>query len=197
MNRTIESHALLADLDVLAERLIAVYPCWPKLLASVFVLTGATPHVPAVLSSVIWFTPDVEGAARIEMSIDPTTDPKAVARAYQEARRPRLRDGKARVKPLEPKNRQLASFLALRPHSIDADGKIVWGESLGEQMEAWNATVDEWGLPGAGEKPAVGQKDNWKYRREETFGRDRARVTSILQEGVIARPTPEEVEDRG
>lgn len=103
---------------------------WTDAQASSFILTGATPLVPLVSSSV---TANIEysGLTRITLRVDPTLPAQTVAAAYQDVRGELV---PGRLRSISEKHALLASFVASRSTE----------ETWHERMIAWNREHPEW-----------------------------------------------------
>jgi hypothetical protein len=101
---------------------VAAFTGWAAADATVFILTGLTPHM-APIRAEIHYQPAASVRSRIVLTIDPTSTPADVANAYR-----RLRAGNfGRVRRLSKKHTTLAQHALAHPDA-----------SPQEQMARWN-----------------------------------------------------------
>lgn len=118
---------------------------WPA-EATIFILTGSAPRLPAIRTTAHHAT---NQPLRIVLDIDAATTPRMVADTYRGARKAVLGGrGQRRPRALTEKHLQLAVFLGDRPE----------GESWRDRWKAWNGMV----------------KKDWRYYPEQirNFQRD-------------------------
>ena len=106
------SGGVLEDLRLLSVVLSNFFG-WHPASATLFVLTGSVPHVPAIRSTVKKQSP-LPVRSRIVMTIDPSSTPAEVSDAYQAVRKEHF----GRIRRLNEKHSQLAAF---------------WSQSSGER----------------------------------------------------------------
>jgi hypothetical protein len=113
----------LAQLITVAKSLVRGFG-WREPQATVFVLTGLAPFLPAVQCTLRHRLLPV-ATSRIVIEADPTTPPVEVERAFREARR---KFGRERFRPISDRQIALAVFVAER-RDLDDDLRL----------EQWNA----------------------------------------------------------
>jgi hypothetical protein len=105
-----------------ASERVAAFTGWAAADATVFILTGITPHMVPIRAE-IHYQPAASVRSRIVLTIDPTSTPADVATAYR-----RLRAGNfGRVRRLSKKHTTLAQHALAHPDA-----------SPQEQMARWN-----------------------------------------------------------
>jgi hypothetical protein len=120
---------LLEELRYLSEELARRYR-WQASQATIFVLTGLTPLLAEVRSTVEFRAPYF-ALSRIALVVDPAVSPRELAERYRQVRQELL---PGRSRPLTDKHIELALFTAERPDA----------ERWAEQMAGWNAAHPEW-----------------------------------------------------
>jgi hypothetical protein len=100
------------------------YP-WTQAQAATFILTGQPPRLDSVEAR-IYRSPDLEGASRITLTIDPTVTPQELVKHYQGAREEVL---PSRYHALTAKSLRLAAFVATRsPDETWEETRLAWHE---------------------------------------------------------------------
>ena len=157
--------AVLDRLRVLSERLSQANG-WQPAQATVFVLTGRAPLIPAVR-----FNVSAEARGRITMEADPALTPRELADSYRRLRRDVL--GTRRVKRLSRKHLELAVFGTSRPDD----------EPWEDRCAAWNRAYPKLAYPK--EKLSYFKRDCEKA--QERLTSPRIAVSDILE---FMRPKP-------
>ena len=121
---------MLDRLRALSEQL-ATQHGWATALATVFVLTGRAPLIPAVRMRV-----SSAGRGRIVLDVDPGLTPRELADTYRRLRREVL--GKKRVKRLGRKHLDLAVFASGRPDDEPWETRrVAWNREHPEPQYAY------------------------------------------------------------
>jgi hypothetical protein len=125
----VRNGGVLDQLRRLSEDLARQYD-WQPPQATLFVLTGRVPLVPALRVRTGWHFP-LTATVRITLAVHPSVTPQEVAEAYRKVRREMI---PGRARPLTEKHARLAAFTARRPE----------GETWADRMAAWNREYPRW-----------------------------------------------------
>lgn len=145
---------ILDRLRKVSERLSDFYG-WQDAQATVFVLTGVTPRLSAIVGEIRSKGP-ISARSRIVLTVDPKVTPAELARYYQSMRQ----HFGARMRRLSEKHARLAVFAAQQDE----------GESPDVQRQRWNEQCKAWKRP------------SWRYKDTSQFKRDYQKALERLAE---------------
>lgn len=132
--RTVSAGGVLDQLAQLGEALAGAFG-WQPVQAAVFVLTGVTPMIATVRTTVsaakVRYESDLDWARRITLDVDPGASPQEVLEAFEEARREYHHAGRRRT---SVKHLRLAAFTGAE----HAD------RTWAERFRLWNEQFPEW-----------------------------------------------------
>ncbi len=129
---------------------------WQDAQATVFVLTGDTPRLDAIMDTVRFREP-LSARSRIVLTVDPKVTPAELARYYQTVRREEFG---GRMRRLSEKHARLAVFTAQQQDDDSPD----------EERKRWNEQCRVWKRP------------KWRYKKTSQFKRDRQKAVERLAE---------------